>query len=994
MPRGLKIALYSLGGVFAVVLLFALSFCLYLRTESGSRFLLGQIRRQLEKTGGKLEYAQGRIDPFATIHFENLHVIQVAPEKTTDFTARTLDAKYGLHFLPVKLTFETFQIVDSNLVVREKVAANPTPPVGGESALKKNRRYVISPPAQLELKEIKIVNFNVDYDSQGPNSSLQLSLKDLNATAAMSLLKREFLFAGEAGFSPTSRINLVSENGDSTQQIGFSYFGKGKGSFRIYHDKDVWKYELAPTEATYGLGGLDFRTKSKDGEQKVRVAKLSTKSKGKFVAKTRELFELDPDALETLEIDNRLTLGRGSSEQRQGKTRAEWSFVSAESEWNANLKDKLNSHASVRVKDIFNRDVFLRPANLDVRADSTIPRSFADIVGNGEVALNLAPLVRAKWNVGAKEKGVNVAVEGDLSPADDIAKTLKSGAGLAGFAGVKFNLGAQVSGDSNVNSLTEAADIARAGHRGKIALDASRPNRRKPASVGDIWPVHFESHYDWSAEKHELGVDGNLSLQRKPQVSFKGDTTFKMAVPEGGLLTKDGDLSAQGKLEIAPLAVGDSVAGLSVTPVNFRHSIELKHGKFLADVSAAIERIEMAKVGRASQTKLTAVATSPDLSAAKDIDVKMDLKQGDVEVFGPKAPPRLAGLTAALRATVRDNDRFALESFTADFNRGMAKMTADATGKVKAQDFQMRGSFIADIPTDFPEVADQKFSGRIDFPWTLSVSRGTDIIFLGEMGLKDVAWAKGVNRVSGVVGKVPVSEKIVREGAHVKFAHLITQNPFERVDYERLRPLIHGSEQVRIERIGMEEKNYGPFVGFFSLRQNMMFVHQFDLTLGKSGLAYGEMYLDMHPDNLQMGFLTRLTQLNLVEVLPKRLLPQVPEEEKSVSGRAGLVVNLNRATVDGRMDITEIGPSQLITLINVLDPQYEDERMNMSRAALGVGYPSFVEIAFQKGYVDLGVDLVVLGLSRRYFIRGVPISKLVANATSDLVKKSQEGPLK
>ena len=199
---------------------------------------------------------------------------------------------------------------------------------------------------------------------------------------------------------------------------------------------------------------------------------------------------------------------------------------------------------------------------------------------------------------------------------------------------------------------------------------------------------------------------------------------------------------------------------------------------------------------------------------------------------------------------------------------------------------------------------------------------------------------------------------------------------------------------MRIEAIGFEEKVYGPLVGYFSMEQNMISAQQFDLNLGTTGLAEGEMYFDVYPAHLQLGFLTRLTALNLVEVLPKKYLPKIPAGDKNVSGRSGIVVNLRQGSIDGRVDITEIGGSQLITLINVLDPKYEDDKMNMARTALGVGAPTFVEMSFQKGYMDMGMDLSVLGVTQRYDVRGIPLSTMVASATEELVKEVRGGSIK
>jgi len=281
----------------------------------------------------------------------------------------------------------------------------------------------------------------------------------------------------------------------------------------------------------------------------------------------------------------------------------------------------------------------------------------------------------------------------------------------------------------------------------------------------------------------------------------------------------------------------------------------------------------------------------------------------------------------------------------------------------------------------------------MELPWELSLVRAKEINFEGDVRFHNFAWSKAPWRVSQLSGRVPLSEKLVWDGKVVKFAYLITQNPFERVEYERLRPLLEGADQLRVEELGFEEKKYGPLVGFFSMEQNMLYAHQFDMALGSMGKAYGEANLDVQPGNLQVGFLSRITGVDLGEVLPAKFLRRVAPGGKAISARSGLVINLNRSSIDGRVDITEIGGSQLIAMVNLLDPNYENDRLNMVRGALRHGYPTFVEMAFRKGYMDMGCVLSLAGLSQRLDVRGIPFAAYLSSKAADIVKKTSEGPL-
>lgn len=103
-------------------------------------------------------------------------------------------------------------------------------------------------------------------------------------------------------------------------------------------------------------------------------------------------------------------------------------------------------------------------------------------------------------------------------------------------------------------------------------------------------------------------------------------------------------------------------------------------------------------------------------------------------------------------------------------------------------------------------------------------------------------------------------------------------------------------------------------------------------------------------------------------------------------------MNLNTGSMDGRIDMTEIGRSQLTALINVMDPKYESQQMNRARLALGIAYPSFVQMAFQKGYMDFNMKLIG-PIHYEFQLNGIPISPWISNATAELNKNTKKESL-
>ena len=278
-------------------------------------------------------------------------------------------------------------------------------------------------------------------------------------------------------------------------------------------------------------------------------------------------------------------------------------------------------------------------------------------------------------------------------------------------------------------------------------------------------------------------------------------------------------------------------------------------------------------------------------------------------------------------------------------------------------------------------------------PFEVTVLRGREMNLTGAIETRDVQLSKGDISLSGITGRIPFSESLLWDGTSVRFANVNEQNPFERVDFERVRPLTDTADRLSIQKIGWVEKTYGPLVGFFSIQQNMIFAHQFEADLG-AGRTYGEMFINMFPKHLQFGLLARISNLDLGEFLPKKFLEKIGGGEKKLSARSGFVVDLRKNSVDGRVDITDIGGPQLIALINVLDPTYENEKMNQVRNLLQYGYPTGVGLEFNEGYLNMEIALEALGLSHTQLVRGISVSNLLTPISNSIKAQLQKGPLR
>jgi hypothetical protein len=79
--------------------------------------------------------------------------------------------------------------------------------------------------------------------------------------------------------------------------------------------------------------------------------------------------------------------------------------------------------------------------------------------------------------------------------------------------------------------------------------------------------------------------------------------------------------------------------------------------------------------------------------------------------------------------------------------------------------------------------------------------------------------------------------------------------------------------------------------------------------------------------------------------------------------------------------------------LNVIDPDFEDERMVNLRQALGVGYPTYVEMRMKYGLMDLKVDIKSFGVVTTHGIRGLELSRLITAHTESLKAALRKLPL-
>ncbi len=353
------------------------------------------------------------------------------------------------------------------------------------------------------------------------------------------------------------------------------------------------------------------------------------------------------------------------------------------------------------------------------------------------------------------------------------------------------------------------------------------------------------------------------------------------------------------------------------------------------------------------------------------------------------SPQEMGDLFVEMRLVGSPESQWRLEQLRSHLKSGWLGVDLSGTMGGDGGWFQSEGTLTLKLPEGAIRPNGVKLWGTLHVPWQVSLERSGALSVAGNVGFDRFHLATKKWELRGLKGMVPFQERLqkssgsshdVAKSGYI-FPYIAPVNVFEKVDFFRVQPLLNQRDQLSVDLIRFEEKSYGPFGGAFSLNQNMLTIHSFDLVLGGGSMS-GSLYLDLYPKKYQVGLLARFSDIKLNDVLPDRIKKIHGSEDRRVAGRSAWVLNLSESMASGRTDLYEIGADQLITLFNIVDPEFEDVQINKMRKALSLANPILVKIQVENGFMNLFLKLA--GAVRLDFeVRAVPISTLLAAALKE-----------
>lgn len=284
------------------------------------------------------------------------------------------------------------------------------------------------------------------------------------------------------------------------------------------------------------------------------------------------------------------------------------------------------------------------------------------------------------------------------------------------------------------------------------------------------------------------------------------------------------------------------------------------------------------------------------------------------------------------------------------------------------------------VPHELESMPQFSGSGSLNIPLEFSVHKGRYLNLLGQIELAKLNMKVGQYELQGLRGGIPIEQNLYYDKG-IRFAHERILKPFLRVDFSQIKPYLKNTAELSLESIRNKEIKLGPGKVSMSLLDNLVKIPYFELDL-LGGHLGGQFQGDLASKSKSMMLLGRVTKIDPSRLsLKKQGKSNSVQHDSFISGRGALRLSLEKNIINGRFDVTDIGSSQLKALIDVLDPEGENESLAKLYPALSIASPSSLEAKINHGFMDLSVGLNQM--PNPITISGVNINPFVQQLMND-----------
>ncbi len=331
-----------------------------------------------------------------------------------------------------------------------------------------------------------------------------------------------------------------------------------------------------------------------------------------------------------------------------------------------------------------------------------------------------------------------------------------------------------------------------------------------------------------------------------------------------------------------------------------------------------------------------------------------------------------------------------LNDFHLNTGNSLLDITAAGSGSMQSHDGQIEMLMKSKLKPGLWEQPEVSGSGELLLPLDLTLIGGNKMTLGGEIQFDRLSLSSKDWRLSDVNGSITVDEELqLTPDQQLAFLYTIDTDPFQRVDYARIQPYLDDHSQLSIAQVSLDKNTLGPMSASLDIKQNLINLQKLNLDLLGGHLA-GQLYVDTNPNGWKFGLLGRLNNIRFNQLLQttSRLHEQ---EDNPVNARVAIEFDLNLYLLEGRIDISEISVLQLMQLLELIDPEYQDEQLSQVRSLLAVSSPRWISIDMRRGLMDL--EIAMRKIPKTIKIQALPLTPLLRQITSTYLQQLQQIPL-
>lgn len=429
-------------------------------------------------------------------------------------------------------------------------------------------------------------------------------------------------------------------------------------------------------------------------------------------------------------------------------------------------------------------------------------------------------------------------------------------------------------------------------------------------------------------------------------------------------------------------------------PIKFDQTLD-----WSADKLSLQSEIKLVEVLLPNIAELSAINTSLQLNANSGLtpdsaDIRMDVDKGEIKLLSTESetPDLDLGHVVTpmkLESSANWSDtELLLEKFRV--NLGKDLLSLDMTGKatLDGKNAQIESKISSQLREGLFEQPKVAGAGSVQIPLRLTLIDGKQIAIEGDMQFNQLNIVMDDFSINNLNGSFSLEEEILVENERVKFRYLLNPNPFQRVDFTRVQPYLNTSS-ISIDKIIIGDKQLGPVLASVMLKQNMFSLQQFDVDLF-SGHSAGQFYLDVRPGGWKTGLLSRITNLDVRQMLSKESKMR-NSSLSPINSRTAFEFDIHKRLMEGEIVVSQISRDQLLQLLDVIDPSHEDEQMAQLRKGLRFSHPESVQVDMARGLMNLKVE--VAGLPKAIKVTGLPLTPMIQQFASEALESIDKLPL-